>query len=268
MVFYRTLLAAIGMAVLIVIVKGKFALPSRRNFFILMFTGLIVAIHWLLFFGSARVSNPSVCLVGLATNSFWAALLEPFINKKKIHPLEIGLGIAVLVGLYIIFSFNFNYPLGLTLGIAAGFFGATFGIINSKLVARIPSYTITFYEMIAAFIGVTLFLPFYQKYISNGELQFSASLNDWIFIAILSIVCTVYAYSQMVELSKKFSVFFIQLALNLEPVYGIILALIIFGKQEVMSASFYVGTIIILSAVILYPALKRKYDYHFNSPAQ
>ena len=268
MVFYRTLLASIGMAALIFFTRKSFALPSTKDFWKLMLTGLIVAVHWLAFFGSGRVSNPSVSLVGFATCSFWAAFLEPIAKRKKIRPMEVGLGIAVLVGLYIIFSFDFNYPLGLALGIASGLAGAIFSVINSKLVTRISSHAITFYEMMSACIGITIFFPFYQTYFANGPLRLLPSGMDWFYLAVLGWVCSVYAYSQMIELTKKLSVFFIQLALNLEPVYGIGFAILIFGQQEVMGWSFYVGTLIILTAVALYPMLKRNFENHFNSPLQ
>jgi drug/metabolite transporter (DMT)-like permease len=268
MVFYRTLLATVGMATLIFLTRKSFALPSTKDFWKLMLTGLIVAVHWLTFFGSGRVSNPSVSLVGFATCSFWAAFLEPIAKRKKIRPMEVALGIAVLVGLYIIFSFDFNYPLGLALGIASGLAGAIFSVINSKLVTRISSHAITFYEMVSACLGIVIFFPFYQRYFSNGPLQLIPSGMDWVYLAVLGWVCSVYAYSQMIEFSKKLSVFFIQLALNLEPVYGIGFAILIFGQQEVMGWSFYAGTLIILTAVALYPFLKRNFEHHFNSPLQ
>jgi drug/metabolite transporter (DMT)-like permease len=268
MVFYRTLLATFGMGALIIFIKGSFALPTQKDFWTLILTGLIVALHWLTFFGSGRVSNPSVSLVGFATCSFWAALIEPIAKGKKIQPMEVGLGIAVLIGLYVIFSFDFNYVLGLALGIASGLTAAVFSVINSKMVTRISSYTITFYEMTAACIGIIVFFPFYKAYFSDGSLHLIPSPADWFYLALLGWVCSVYAYSQMIDLSKKLSVFFIQLALNLEPVYGIGLALLIFGRQEVMGWNFYAGTSIILTAVALYPILKRNYEHHFNSPLQ
>ena len=268
MVFYRTLLAAIGMAALILIMKGSFVLPKKTDLLKLFLTGLIVATHWLTFFGSGRLSNPSVSLVGFATCSFWAALIEPIAKRKKIRPMEVGLGIAVLIGLYVIFSFNFNYLLGLLLGIASGLTAAIFSVINSKMVTRISSYTITFYEMVGACIGIVAFFPFYQKYISEDSLNLTPTWADWFYLALLGWACSVYAYSQMIELSKKLSVFFIQLALNLEPVYGIGFAILIFGKQEVMGWNFYLGTAIILTAVALYPLLKRNFEHHFNSPLQ
>jgi drug/metabolite transporter (DMT)-like permease len=209
-----------------------------------------------------------VSLVGFATCSFWAALIEPVAKRKKIRPMEVGLGVAVLIGLYIIFSFDFRYPLGLTLAIASGLTAAIFSVINSTMVTRISSYTITLYEMISACIGITIFFPFYKEFISKGDLQLFPSGLDWIYLAILGWVCSVYAYSQMIDLTKKLSVFFIQLALNLEPVYGIGFAILIFGQQEVMGWSFYIGTLIILTAVVMYPILKRNFEHHFNSPLQ
>lgn len=264
MVFYRTLLAALGMAGLILTMKGSFVI-SKSDFIKLMLTGFIVAIHWLTFFGAGRVANPSTSLVGFATCSFWAALIEPIAKRKKIQPLEIGLGLVVIIGLYIIFAGDFQYPLGLFLGILSGLTAALFSVINSKLVVRVNAHTITFYEMASACVIIFLFFPLYQStWADNGQLSLLPLWSDWIYIAIMAWACSVYAYSAAINLTKKLSVFFIQLALNLEPVYGIALALIVFGDQEVMSLNFYVGTIIIISAVAIYPFLKKRTETQFK----
>lgn len=260
MVFYRTLLAAAGMAALIIVMRGTFS-ANRSDLIKILLTGIIVAIHWLTFFASGRIANPSTSLVGFATCSFWAAILEPLAKRKQIQPLEIGLGLVVIVGLYIIFAGNFEYPLGLALGIVSGLTAAMFSVINSKLVVRVNSYTITFYEMLSACVFILICLPIYKNYLAeDGLLQMIPLWQDWIYIAIMAWACSVYAYSAAINLTKKLSVFFIQLALNLEPVYGITLALIVFGQQEVMELNFYLGTIIILSAVALYPILKKRLE--------
>lgn len=267
MVFYRTLLAALGMAVVMYFSKVDFSI-SKVDLVKILLTSIIVAIHWVTFFISGKISNPSTSLVGFATCSFWAALLEPLAKGKKIQFLEIGLGIVVLVGLGIILALDFKYPLGLFLGVISGLTAALFTVINSKLVTRINSSAITFYEMLGACIIILLFLPIYKyTFALNGMLLLIPTYIDWVYIVIIAWVCSVYAYSAAIELTKKLSVFFIQLALNLEPVYGIILALIIFGQSEVMSLKFYLGTLIILSAVVAYPYLKKKTN-QFNSPAQ
>ena len=257
MVFFRTLLAAIGMGVLIIIARGTFKIETSDLIKVLA-TGLIVAVHWLTFFASGRISNPSTSLVGFATCSFWAALIEPLAKGRKIQPLEIALGLVVLIGLYIIFSFGFQYPMGLFLGIMSGLTAALFSVINSKMISRVSANTITFYEMVGATLGTLLFFPVYQKYWAvNSQLSLMPAPMDWVYIGIMALACSVYAYSAAINLMKKLSVFFIQLALNLEPLYGIILALVVFGQQEVMTVNFYIGTLIILSAVASYPYLKK-----------
>jgi drug/metabolite transporter (DMT)-like permease len=264
MVFYRTMLAAVGMAVLMLIIKADFTV-SKADLLKILLTSIIVAIHWITFFASGKISNPSTSLVGFATCSFWAAIFEPIAKRKKIHLLEIGLGIVVLIGLGIILALDFKYPLGLFLGVISGMTAALFTVINSNLVTRVNTYSITFYEMLGACISILLFLPIYKNtFAAGGELLLIPTYIDWVYIAIMAWACSVYAYSATIELTKKLSVFFIQLALNLEPVYGIILALIIFGQNEVMSLKFYLGTLIILGAVVVYPHLKRKSDQFSN----
>jgi drug/metabolite transporter (DMT)-like permease len=260
MVLYRSILAAMGIAIVILATKGTFQV-TQKEFIKLTLIGFIVAIHWVAFFGSARVSNVSVSLVGFATNSLWAALLEPWFNRTRIKKFELLLGLVVLFGLYIIFSFDFQYKLGLFFGIVAGFTSALFSVFNSRLVRTIPAFTITLYEMSGAFLGLCFFLPLYRiTWAENEVLRLVPVPMDWVYIGLLAGVCSVYAYSTAVELMKKISVFLLQLSLNLEPVYGIIMAVIIFGDEEKMGLNFYVGTCIILMAVLFYPFFKRRYD--------
>jgi drug/metabolite transporter (DMT)-like permease len=260
MVFYRTILAAVGMGIVMLATKGTFEV-NKSNLIKLLLIGFVVAFHWVAFFGSARVANVSVSLVGFATNSLWAALLEPWFNRSRIKKFELMLGLVVLLGLYVIFSFDFQYKLGLFLGVISGFTSALFSVFNAKMVRNVPAFTITFYEMIGAFVSLALFFPLYKiTWAPGGALHLLPTTMDWIYIALLAGVCSVYAYSTAVELMKKISVFMIQLALNLEPIYGIIMAVIIFGSEEKMGANFYVGALIIMIAVVLYPVLKKRHD--------
>lgn len=258
MILYRGLLAAAGMALVIVITKGTLKVSSS-DLIKLLLIGVVVTIHWIAFFGSARVSNVSVSLVGFATNSLWAALLEPWFARRSVRRFELLLGLIVLAGLYVIFSFNFEYHLGLALGILAGFTSALFSIFNSKMVQRVPAFTITLYEMIGIVVTLTFVLPLYSV-MTGTELQLIPAPLDWVWIALLAGACSVYAYSVAVELMKRISVFLLQLTLNLEPLYGIVMAVIIFGQNEKMGWNFYIGTIIILCAVASYPYLKARHD--------
>lgn len=260
MVFYRALLSAIGIAIVMLFVREKFRVTPRQLTNLLL-TGGIVGLHWVAFFEAGRVSNVSVSLVGFATNSLWTAILDPVFQKRAIKKFEIILGLIVILGLYIIFSFNFNYPLGLMLGILAGLTSALFSSFNSRMVQKIPAYTISFYEMMGAFLTLALFLPLYKATFAAGHtLNLLPVAMDWVYMIILAGACSVYAYTAAVELMKKISVFLIQLSLNLEPVYGIIMAVIIFGSGEKMGLNFYLGTLTILSAVLVYPFLKKRYS--------
>lgn len=268
MVFYRTALAAIGLGGLIVLSKNSFII-SQKDLIKVIATGFIVGIHWITFFGSAKVSNASVSLVGFATGSLWTAFLEPLFGRKRIKTFEVLLGLVVVIGLYIIFSFDFRYPLGLTLGIISGFTAALFSVFNSKFVQRIHPYTINFYEMLGAFICTTLFLPVYQNtWATNNELKLTPTAMDWTYIAVLSFVCSVYAYSAAIDLLKRLPVFFVQLTFNLEPLYGIVMAVLIFQETERMQIEFYAGAAIIIGSVISYPFLKERFMRSHNVPDQ
>lgn len=260
MVWYRSILSALGMAGVILFSGSTFRV-ARTDLLKLLGIGGIVALHWIAFFGSARVSNVSVSLVGFATNSLWTAMLEPWLNHTRIKKYEVLLGLLVIAGLYVIFSFDFQYRLGLLLGILAGLTSALFSIANARMVKRVPARSITFYEMIGVCVATGVFLPFYHLRV-NGDFQWPLlpRAMDVLYIAVLAGVCSVYAYTVAVELMKRVSVFMIQLTLNLEPVYGILMAVIIFQQQEKMNLHFYAGTLLILSAVIAYPLIKKRFE--------
>ncbi|MDH5474982.1 MAG: DMT family transporter [Cyclobacteriaceae bacterium] len=257
-VFYRTLIAAITIGVWIFIIKKRTSQPNYKSIIKILLTGLIIAGHWILFFWSAKVSNASVCLAGLSTTTLWTSFIEPMIFKRKIKFYEVLLGLVIISGLYVIFRFEFNHQLGLIMGIGSALLAALFSVINGKFAKKHDPYHITFYEMLGACIGTALFLPFYMSYFSeNGQLQLGLDWNDFSYLLILSLVCTVYAFSASVELLKRITVFMSNLTINLEPVYGIILALLFFGEKEKMGSGFYLGTSIIVIAILSYPLLNR-----------
>jgi drug/metabolite transporter (DMT)-like permease len=257
LVFFRTLLAALLLGC-IVMQKKEHLFIGKTDLIRMLLTGSLIAAHWILFFGAARVSTASICLAGMATGSLWTSLLEPFMLGRKISLLEIGIGVVVILGLYVIFHFEFNHALGISMAITSALLAALFTVINVQFSARYYAYTITFYEMLGACLATGIFLPFYGWFLADsGQLQLTPTLSDWFYIAVLAFVCTVYAYSVAVKLMKQFSAFAINLTVNMEPVYGILLAFLFFGDSEKMTPGFYLGTLIILSAVLLYPVLKK-----------
>lgn len=251
-VFYRTLMATLMLSVIFVWRKTHIRI-SNQELLKVLGTGFIISLHWILFFWAARVSTASVCLAGMATTSLWTAFVEPFANKKKVKPYEIFLGLLVLLGLYVIFSFELGYWLGLLMAIGSAFLSAVFTVINGRLTKRHTPYVLTFYEMMGACIFALMFLPVYGYFFAEEGIQLIPTAMDWLWLFLLSGVCTVYAFSVSVELMRRLTAFAINLTVNLEPVYGIILAVLIFGEKEKMTPGFYLGTLIILVSVLLYP---------------
>lgn len=258
-VFYRTMIASIGLGILIYFKKVGFKV-SKKDLVKLLLTGSIIAGHWILFFTSARVSTASVCLAGMATTSFWTSFLEPLALKKRVKWFEVFLGVIVILGLYIIFHFEFNHALGLVLALISAFLAALFTVINSNFAKTHHHQTVTFYEMIGACVSIAIFFPAYKTLLAeSNKLNLVLSGADLGYILILAIVCTVYAYAASIELMKKISAFSVNLTINLEPVYGIILAVLIFGEREKMHMGFYIGAAIILLSVLAHPFLNKLY---------
>jgi len=257
-VFYRTLIAAIGLFVLLKILGRPITIHIPKHFWYILGTGSLIAAHWILFFLSARISNASVCLAGMATCSLWTSLIEPLSQRRKIVGFEVVLSIIAFIGIWVIFNVEYDYFLGILTAVLSAFLSAVFTVINGRFIKTYDPYVITFYEMVGACVTVALFFPVYSSFFVD-HLVLDPSPMDWLYLSILAMVCTVYAYSVSVLLMKRLSAFSINLVVNLEPVYGIILALIIFGESEEMSLGFYLGTVLILFSVLLYPVLNRRY---------
>jgi len=257
LVAMRTLITALALGA-IIYRRGTPFWMGRRQALKITSVGFLIAAHWILFFAAARVSSVSICLVGMATCSLWTAFLEPLFSKSKVKPHEILLALLVIFGLYIIFEneTDFNSMLGIGMAIGSALLASVFTIINARLVKQIPSTTITCYEMAGACLGTVLFFPVYTAYFAEGaQLNFDLMPMDWVYLLILTLACTVYAYTAGVRLMQRISAFSMNLTVNLEPVYGIILAFILFKEGEQLSAGFYYGAALILLSVFIYPVL-------------
>ena len=228
---------------------------SKRQFLAFFFTGSIVAIHWILFFHAIKISTVSVVLVCMSSVTLFTAILEPIIKKQAILGTDILVGILIICGIYLIFKFESQHTLGIVLGLISAFCAALFATINSTLVQKSDPKIIGFYEITGAFFWVSIYR------ISTGEMtiaQFDLSTTDWIYLFILGTICTALAYVAGVSVMRTLSAFRVALITNLEPVYGILLAFLFFGKREAMSLGFYLGATIILGAVFLYPVYKKR----------
>ena len=246
LVWYRMLLA-VGLILLyckVAKVNLRFSYRTLSGFFL---AGLIIALHWLAFFGAIKVSNVSVTLAIMSTGAFFASLLEPLLHRRRIIGYELFFGLMVVVGLYIIFDVETEYGWGILLALASSFLGALFSVINGKFATRYQASAISLYELFFGMLCITIYLALSGSYTSDF---FILSSNDWIFLLILASACTAYAFIASVHVMKWISPYTVMLSINMEPVYGIILALLILGEKENMSAQFYYGAAIIVITVI------------------
>jgi len=226
---------------------------TTKTFFQFILAGLIIALHWFTFFHAIKISNVSITLACLSTGAFFASLLESILYGKKIVYYEVFFGLIVVGGLYIIFNVEGNYLWGMLTALASAFLSALFAVINSKFVKTYDATVISFYELGGGVIFFTLLLLGTGSFTSDF---FMLSSNDFMYLMILSSVCTAYAFIASTSVMKFLSPYTVMLTINLEPIYGIILAVIIFEEKEKMSVEFYIGALVILLTVILNGILK------------
>jgi drug/metabolite transporter (DMT)-like permease len=246
LVWYRMLLATLIVFVFLKIRRQKldFSIRTLAGFGL---AGIIIALHWLTFFGAIKASNVSVTLAVLSTGAFFASILEPLLYGRKIILYEVFFGLLVVAGLYIIFDVESSYTLGIVLALISAFLSALFSVINGKFVLKHKASAISFYELLFGVLGISIYLAFSGKFTAAF---FTVSTHDWFYLFILASACTAYAFIASVHVMKWISPYTVMLTINMEPVYGIILALIVLGDSEHMNPQFYYGAVIILVTVI------------------
>jgi drug/metabolite transporter (DMT)-like permease len=230
--------------------KNEIQRISFRLMMKLFAAGIIITLHWVCFYGSIKYSNVSIALTCLSSAGLFTAISEPLIMKRKIRGIEILLGLIAISGIYLIFHFDPRYRTGVIIGLTASILSVTYSIMNKKLVVKdINSRTILLYELTGGWLSLTLLMPFYLYFLPTSHLF--PSFPDWGWLLLMSWFCTVLAMDLSLQALKKVSVFTQNLTLNLEPVYGIILAFIVYKENKYLSEWFYYGFALIFLAVIL-----------------
>jgi drug/metabolite transporter (DMT)-like permease len=252
LVWFRMLLAVIIVFIYLKIKKINFQITTK-DLMILFLLGLVIALHWFTFFKAIKESNVSVTLACISTGALFASVLEPIFFKRKLILYELLFGSLVVLGLIIIFNLDSKYHYGIFLALISAFLSAFFAVINGIYVNKYDAGIITFYELLGGVIFFTIILLFNQQIDASF---FNVSIDDWKYLFILSSVCTAYAFISSVKIMKHISPFSVMLTINLEPIYGIILALILFKESETMDSNFYIGTVIILSTIVLNGLIK------------
>lgn len=224
--------------------KASFSLHLR-----IFVTGAVVALHWVFFYGSVKYANVSVALVCFSAIGFFSAFFEPLILRKKIDRVEVWYGALAIIGIWLIFHFDDQYKTGILLGIISSLFAGLFPVLNKKLIEHIGPQSLTFYELTGGLVVLTLGMPFYIR--SFPEDHILPTAGDFFWLLVLSWFCTVLAFNLSLQALKKISPFTVNLSYNLEPVYGIILAFIVYNENKYLSSGFYYGLTLILMTVVL-----------------
>ena len=248
-VWYRMLFSSMSL-LLVLLINRQFKLLQWKAFLKISLIGIIVTIHWILFYAAIKVSNVSITLSCFSSITLFTAIIEPIINKKRIDKMELFFALLIMIGIYIIFAFQKIYVLGIALALLSAFFGSIFTIYNKRFLDHYDAGVITFYELFTGFVFLSMLLPFYLSY-TNMPFELPEG-NNLIYLLLLSIVCTTVAFTISLIALKKLSAFIMNLSVNLEPVYSIVLAIIIFNEDKFLNTGFYVGTAIIVTAVVLH----------------
>ena len=248
LVWYRMVIATVSLFLLLIWRKNLQKISKTKALQLLMIGGLI-AIHWVFFYGSIKYSNVSIGLVCFASTGMFTALLEPLMSSKNFSWTELFLGLISLFGIFLIFHFDSRYRTGIIIGITSAFFAALFSVFNKRNVAKVAAQTMMLYELSGGILLLTLLMPFYL--IKFPTTHIFPTSSEWGWLLVLSWFCTVWAMDLMLQALQKVSAFTQNLSLNLEPVYGILLAFIIFHEQEKLQISFFYGFTLIAISVVL-----------------
>ena len=254
LVWYRIFFTVISIFAFMKIVKIDYRL-NIKDILKLLGIGVIIAFHWTTFFLAIKISNISITLASLSTGAFFVSIVDPIINRKKPVLHEMLLGIVVFVGIFLIIDVEGNSRIGAMVALLSAFLASLFSVLSSKIAHKWNPTVITFYQMLGGFLTLSIVIPFMSSDMVNFTIP---SGMDLFYLIILATICTAYTFIAVMKLMKSISAFTIVLTVNLEPIYGIIMAYFIFGESETMSLKFYLGTLVIISTVFLNSWLKGK----------
>ncbi|QNA42909.1 DMT family transporter [Lacibacter sediminis] len=248
LVWYRMLLSSL-LLLLIFFIRKQSIRIERKYLLQCIGIGALIALHWVFFYGSIKYANVSIALVCFAATGSFTAFLEPLLHQRRLDLVEVLLGLLVLLGIYLIFHFDVHYKTGILLGVAAAFLSALFPIFNKRLIQHIPAANLTLYELGGGWLMLSLLLPLYLQF--SPATKYIPTLNDWFWLLMLALFCTVLAFQLSVNALKKISPFTANLTYNLEPVYGILLAFLLYNENKDLGKGFYWGILLIVASVVI-----------------
>jgi len=258
LVWYRVLLASIILFFIVKVFRKSNSVRFSEQWEIVK-VGILITIHWVFFYASIKYANVSIGVICFCLTGFFTSILKPLIDKTKIRPSELILSILSITGIGLIFHFDAVYRTGILLGVISAALAALYTIFNARIVKKYDNLTINYYQMLGGAIGLFFLLPFYLHFFPVD--RFFPDWQDTFYLILLSLFCTVGLYFALVEALKKIPVFTINLSFNLEPIYSILLAFLIFNESKEVNFSFYIGLGIIIVSVVLQTFISINYRH-------
>ena len=257
-VVYRMLIGWTTMLIFMFLIKQSIKIDFK-GLLKTLGTGVIIAAHWWAFFKAIELSNVSIALIFMSTTALFTSFVEPIIAKKKFDLKELLMGVIVVLGIAVIindlyFNVNQEYIWAIVLALISAFLAAVFSIINSVLVKEYNSKVITLYEIFGGFVAISIATICTGNY---GLEAFNISLYQFSLLFVLGSICTSFAFLMGVYVMKFIPAYTVNLSVNMEPIYAIVLALVFFGSEEVMSLNFYIGSAIVVGTILLNAYFKR-----------
>lgn len=248
LVWYRLFFTVIFLWAMYLL-AAKSASTAKTSLLPLYAVGGLVALHWVFFYGSIKYANVSIGLVCFSAVSFFTAVFDPFITGRKNDIREWLLGLMVMAGIYMIFHFDPHYKTGIILGIVSSALAALFTIFNKMLLRNHTAMEVTRHQLTGGWLLLTLLLPAYLHYFPAQSIWPGWADTGWLLF--LSLFCTVLAYNLSMSALRSISPFTVNLSYNLEPLYGILLAFLLYREDKELAAGFYYGMAIIVITVLI-----------------
>ena len=246
--WYRMLLAGL-MLIIILYIKGNKPIIQKNEWQELS-VGLLLALHWIFFYGSIKYANVSIGVICFCLSSFFTAIISPMLNRQKISWAELLLSSLTLLGISLIFQFDSSYRIGIGFGVVSSLLFAFYAILNERLSASRNAVRTTALQMIGGFTGLSvLLLPVYIMNVQHAT--YLPTINDFCFLFLLAFGCTVCMCFLLNNAQREISAFTVSLSFNLEPVYSILLAIILFKENKMFGTAFYAGLSLIMLSLIL-----------------
>lgn len=255
LVWNRLWIAVLGLLFIPGVIRGILQIP-KKHLIKFIGIGILVSLHWISFYGSIKIGDSaSITLACLATSTLFTSILEPLITKSKFSWLELMLGGVVIFGIVLLTGVGAAYYKAIVVGLISAFLAALFSVLNKKYIGLMNTISISVIELVAGFIFISLSFPLLTQIFP--QTHWFPSGIDWLWIVLLGLLCTSVAYVLSLNSLKELSAFVANLSINLEPVYGILMAMVFFKESQQLNTSFYLGTAVILLAVILHPLVLR-----------